>query len=993
MNRILLVGKKGRLGRELLRTLAPLGELNAIDREEVDLLRPSLLRETVKHLRPSLIVNAAAFNDIDKAESSHQDAFSVNRDAPAILAEEASRWGVPLVHFSTDLVFDGALGRAYTEQDLPNPLNIYGRSRLEGERAIESAGGQYLIFRSSWIYSICGNGFVPNVLRWARENEALQGKNHSGLNTLVGFCYWAREKQLLRVVDDQIGSPTWALMLAELASLAIAKAITLGPDWLAANSGLYHLAGSGAASRLQLAQSIMNFHAQATGKKCSDIIPVKMEDFPTLAQRPACSPLNSRRFENTFGFTIPAWQETLRLAIDSSVSRALTQLLERDVRQAEEETQLVRLSQDLAEKNRELTEIYHSKMWRSAMALRYARVRIVPSKSRREKMIRKIYQVFHTWQQKGSKALMRKVRSRLTSSNEYQSWIAENEPSRKTLELQRQTSRASFGRPLISIITPVYNTPVSILEATIQSVISQTSDNWELCIANGSPDNILIRQLLHRYAAKDKRIKIHHLDYNRGIAGNTNAAIDISSGEFVAFLDHDDLLAPFALYTVLDVINQNPLVDMIYSDEDKITANGKERYEPFFKPAFNPDYLRSINYIAHFLVIRRSVGSHVGWFQDGVEGSQDYDLILRVAEKARMIAHCPQILYHWRAIPGSAALASSEKDYATESGIRALKNHLHRMQIEGSVSQAFMPTSYRVSFAFNKSTKVSIVIPSRDHANDLELCVRSILEKSTYKNFEILIIENNSQEESTFALYKNLIKHTNVRLVEYHETPFNYSNINNYAAGHARGNALLFLNNDTEVISPDWLESMVEHICRPAVGIVGAKLYYPDDTIQHGGVVIGIGGIAGHVHKHLPRSFPGSFGRLMLQQNFSAVTAACLMVKRQVFNDIQGFDPKFQLAFGDVDFCLKVRSKGHLVVWTPYAELYHHESKTRGYEDTEEKLQRYYSEYKMFRRKWPEALVTGDEYYNPNLTLDFDDLRLAPVPLHQKSRITTGLLA
>lgn len=992
MNRILLLGKNGRIGRELLRTLAPLGELTAPDLVDLDLAHPTRLRDLISEVSPSLIVNTAAFNDVDAAELCPELALSLNRDTPAILAEEARRLGIPLVHFSSDHVFNGSLDRAYVEDDAPSPINVYGRSRLEGEQAIQSTGVTHLIFRSSWVYSLSGDGFVQSVLRWIREQELLRAGTHQP-TTLIGFCYWARDKQLLRVENDRTSNPTWAVMLAELATLALTKAITRGSDWLDAHSGLYHLAGSGAASRLDWAQTILSLYAQTSGSLRSEIIPVSSSDFPTLAPRPAFSSLDSSRFESTFGLVVPRWQESLRLAIDSSLSPGVDQLLDRELSQASQLTQLTQLTEALAEKNKQLNEIYQSKMWKSAMLLRYTRVWFVPTHSRREKFAQLSFQALLTLQQKGYRALIRKVKSRLLNRSKYEEWIAGNEPSPKTLKLLRQASRASSRSPLISIITPVFNTPLPILKATIESVTSQTSENWELCIANGSPNNAKICQLLDHYSRADSRIRVIHLDQNLGIAGNTNAAINISSGEFIAFLDHDDLLAPFALQAVQEVIDQNTIIDLIYSDEDKITADGKKRYEPFFKPAFNPDYLRSINYMPHFLVVRRSVGSDVGWFQDGVEGSQDFDLILRVAEKSRMIAHCPRILYHWRAIPGSTALANSEKDYPTQSGIRALENHLDRMNIKGTVQQGFMPTTYRVSYAYNKSTLVSIIIPNRDHSRDLELCVRSILNKSTYENYEILVVENGSQEEATFSLYKNLIGDTRIRLIEYHETPFNYSNINNYAAAQARGEALLFLNNDTEVISPEWLESMVEHICRPAVGVVGAKLYYPDDTIQHGGVVIGIGGIAGHVHKHQPRPSPGSFGRLMLQHNLSAVTAACLMVKRQVFNEIQGFDPKFQLAFGDVDFCLKVRQQGHFIVWTPYAELYHHESKTRGYEDTEEKLQRYYSEFRVFRNKWPEVLVTGDEYYNPNLTLEFDDLSLAPVPLNQSPRIIRGFKA
>ncbi|MEY4167636.1 MAG: hypothetical protein RIR52_1460, partial [Acidobacteriota bacterium] len=765
MNRILLLGKNGRLGRELRRTLALLGKVTAIDREEVDLSQPNSIRGMVADLRPSLIVNAAGCNDIDGAEISPQLAFTINRDTPAILAEEAARSGIPLVHYSTDFVFDGSLDRAYKETDPPNPLNQYGRSRMEGEQAIQSVGGQHLIFRSGWVYSLHGGGFVPKVLRWARETEALCGDNSTPSNSLVGFCYWTRERELLRVADGLAGSPTWTAVLAELTTLALMKSLALGPDWLASHSGLYHLAGRGSTSRLEWAQTILTLYGQARGIQFQEIIPIRTDDFPTIAKRPAYTVLDSSYFETTFGLTVPEWQESLRFAISSTLSPSTNKSIERRAWQVEIEADLARLNQSLTDRNRQLTDIYQSNTWKLARIIQRTRVWIIPCNGRLEKVIRVSHRALRTWRRQGIKVVMEKIRSRFTSRDPYQSWIARNEPSRKDLETQRQSSRLSSNRPLISIITPIYNTPIGILKATIQSVISQTYDNWELCIANGSPENREIRQLVDEFARSNPRIKVVHLDSNLGISGNTNAAINISSGDFIGFLDHDDLLAPFALFEIAVVLAQNPLIDMVYSDEDKISADGKERYGPFFKPSFNGDYLRSINYMPHFLVIRRSVGSEVGWLEAGFEGAQDYDLILRVTEKARVIAHCPKILYHWRAIPGSTAFALSEKDYATESGIKALESHLRRMQIEGSVTQAFMPTSYRISYAFDKSTLVSIIIPNCDHSSDLELCVNSIIEKSTYQNFEILIIENNSQEEATFTLYRKLLQHPSIRLI------------------------------------------------------------------------------------------------------------------------------------------------------------------------------------------------------------------------------------
>jgi GT2 family glycosyltransferase len=362
--------------------------------------------------------------------------------------------------------------------------------------------------------------------------------------------------------------------------------------------------------------------------------------------------------------------------------------------------------------------------------------------------------------------------------------------------------------------------------------------------------------------------------------------------------------------------------------------------------------------------------------QQGFEGSQDFDLVLRATEKARKIAHIPQVLYHWRASPGSTALSVSAKGYATESGIRAVQEHLARAGVVAKVSQGPIPTAYQIDYALTRQPRVTIIIPNSDHAADLNRCISSILERSTYTDFEILIVDNNSREEATFQLYRELQHNPHVTVLHNDEQPFNFSAVNNYAAARAQNEVLLFLNNDTEIISPDWLEKLLQFILSPDVGIVGAKLYYPNDTVQHAGVIIGIQGVAGHSHKHAQGDSHGYFQRLRLPQEVSAVTGACLMIKRAVFQEVSGFDPFFKLAFGDVDLCLKVRQKGYLVMWTPYAELYHHESKTRGPEDTHEKRVRASREAAYFKRKWTDFLAEGDPYYNPNLTLASEDFSL-----------------
>jgi GT2 family glycosyltransferase len=489
--------------------------------------------------------------------------------------------------------------------------------------------------------------------------------------------------------------------------------------------------------------------------------------------------------------------------------------------------------------------------------------------------------------------------------------------------------------------------------------------------ANSGPDT---RQVLSDWSKKDRRLKIKYLDENKGIAGNSNEAVMMAGGIFVGFLDHDDLLAPFALYEVVHCLQFNKDVDVIYSDEDKINENGT-RFDPFFKPDFSPDYLRSVNYISHFLVMRKALGDQVGWFREGYEGAQDYDLILRAAEKARRIAHIPKILHHWRAWTGSTAIGADAKPYANTSGKKALQDHLNRIGLPARVEDGYASTFYREYYSLSRTPLLSIIIPSQDHVADLERCIDSILQKTTYPNFEVVIIENNSKKPETFKLYERFIQDSRISILNWDE-PFNYSRINNWAAGQVKGEVLLFLNNDTQVINEGWLEEMLSFAIRSDIGAVGAKLYYPDDSIQHAGVIVGVGGVAGHSHKYFPKNDPGYFGSLISVHNVSAVTAACLMVRKQVFQEVNGFDEDFILAFGDVDLCLRILLKGYLNIWTPYAELYHHESMTRGGEDDEIKQRRFKGEIDHFKQRWNDFLQKGDPYYNPNLTLDREDFSI-----------------
>ncbi len=543
--------------------------------------------------------------------------------------------------------------------------------------------------------------------------------------------------------------------------------------------------------------------------------------------------------------------------------------------------------------------------------------------------------------------------------------------TKKELEAQRAYA---FPRPVkISIVVPLYNTPQKFLEEMIRSVQDQTYSNWELCLADGSDkEHAYVASVCKRYAKKDQRIRYQKLAENKGISENTNACIAMVTGDYIGLLDHDDLLHPSALYHVMEAICEKD-ADFIYTDENTFHETPEDAYCPHFKPDFAPDTLRSYNYICHFTVFRRTLLDALGTaFRPEFDGSQDYDLILRLTEKAKQIVHIPKILYYWRAHEASTASDVSAKPYTLAAARSALQEHLRRVGLDGQVGDARIPSTYRIRYKIQGKPLISILIPNKDHVDDLKKCIDSIREKSTYSKWEIIIIENNSEERATFAYYDTLKADKRIRVV-YWKGTFNYAAIVNYGAGYATGKHLLLLNNDIEVITPDWLEQMLMYSQREDVGAVGAMLYYPDDTVQHAGVILGIGGVGGHAHKYFPRGDHGYMSRMAITQNYSAVTAACLMMRREVWNEVGGLDEDFAVAFNDVDLCMKIRKAGYLIVWTPYAELYHYESKTRGLEDTPEKQARFSGEVKRFLDRWDKELVAGDPYYNPNLTLDRED--------------------
>ena len=575
----------------------------------------------------------------------------------------------------------------------------------------------------------------------------------------------------------------------------------------------------------------------------------------------------------------------------------------------------------------------------------------------------------------GLKEFAVKLAERFEESDiDYHAWFLQHRVTQEELQRQRQTN---WKNPiLISVVVPVYQTPEPFLRAMIESVTRQSYPHWELCLADGGGKESKAEAIISEYQKKDPRIRYQKLEKNRGIAENTNAAMAMAAGDYLAFLDHDDQLEPDALYEIAQKIKKED-ADAVYTDEDKLSADGEEFFQPHFKPDFNLDLLRSNNYICHFFAVRRETAKTAGGFRQEFEGAQDYDFIFRCMENSKKIAHVPKIVYHWRTHRESTADNPQSKRYAFEAGKRAIEAHLKRAGIRAAVSETKDYGFYRVRYEVEKTPLVSILIPNKDQLPALKKCLESIWKRSTYRNIEILIIENNSEKQETFQFYKKIDGKNKVRVL-YWDKAFNFSKINNFGASNAKGEYLICLNNDVEVIAPDWIEEMLGHCQRKEVGIVGARLYYPDHTIQHAGIVIGMGGIAGSMFVGMDANRTGYLHKAAIQQDMSAVTAACMMIKKNVFWEVKGFEEQLAVAFNDVDFCLKAREKGYLVVYDPYVELYHDESKTRGAEDTKEKVRRFQSEIEYMRKRWINLLKTGDPYYNPNLSLKKWDYSIRP---------------
>ena len=577
--------------------------------------------------------------------------------------------------------------------------------------------------------------------------------------------------------------------------------------------------------------------------------------------------------------------------------------------------------------------------------------------------------------QNGFKYTYHKVQDKLKHRQDYISVAKKPLFTKEELEAQRNYQFSKHVK--FSIVVPLYNTPPKFLHEMIQSVIDQTYADWELCMADGSDKGHSdVGKICHVYAKKDNRIKYKKLEKNLGISGNTNECIKMATGQYIGLFDHDDLLHPAALFEVMRTISDTG-ADFIYTDENTFHNEPKDAFCPHFKPDYAPDTLRSYNYICHFTVFEKGLLRKIGGgFRSEFDGSQDYDMVLRLTEQANKIIHIPEILYYWRAHKNSVAENILAKPYTLTAARQSLTEHLERVGLKGEVKDSTIPSTYRIKYEIKGEPLISIIIPNKDHKETLETCISSIFDKTTYKNYEIIIVENNSIEKKTFEYYQELEKNKQIRFVVW-EGSFNYSAINNYGIKkEANGEYYVLLNNDVEILTPDWIQEMLMFAQRSDVGAVGAMLYYPDDTIQHAGVIIGIGGVGGHAHKYFPRNSYGYMSRAAIAQNYSAVTAACVMIPKYVWEEINGLDETFEVAFNDVDLCMRIRKAGYLIVWTPYAELYHYESKSRGLEDTPEKRKRFEGEVRRFQERWKKELSAGDPYYNPNFTLEREDFSI-----------------
>lgn len=562
------------------------------------------------------------------------------------------------------------------------------------------------------------------------------------------------------------------------------------------------------------------------------------------------------------------------------------------------------------------------------------------------------------------------------AQSDYQTWLFAQRVTKKNLETQSKTKFAYS--PKISILVATFNTKEEYLKEMIDTVVNQSYSNWELCIADGSTNDFVEKYVREHYSSYGDKIKFKKLDQNYGISGNTNKAFEMATGDYITVYDHDDTLELDCFYEIVKAL-QEYRYDVLYTDEDKFDDSTKMYNDPNLKPDFSEDLLRSHNYITHLFIVNKKIVDEVGYYNSEFDGSQDYDYIFRCVEKANAVYHIPRILYHWRMHPESTAQNPENKMYCYDAGKRAIEAHYKRVGVEATVE--FLPKPmygmYHTIYSTKDNPLVSILIPNYNHKSILKTCIDSLYNVNTYKNFEIVIVENNSTEKEIFDYYEELKKqHDNIQVVTY-KGEFNYSRINNFGMKYTNGDYVLLLNNDTEVISPNALSEMVGCILRPEVGAVGAKLLYEDDTVQHAGVVIGFSGYAGHVNHGINKDDYGYMVRARINCNYSAVTAACMMVKKSVFNQVGGFDEQFVVACNDVDLCLKICKENYLIVYNAFALWHHYESKSRGYDDaSQEKTWRFNKEVEKFQDKWKDVLINGDPFYNSNWNIQYGPFRL-----------------
>ena len=625
-----------------------------------------------------------------------------------------------------------------------------------------------------------------------------------------------------------------------------------------------------------------------------------------------------------------------------------------------------------------LNEVTSSTFWKLTWPMRY-----VVSKSRQIWHTFPLFVFLHDLRAMGVEGVREQARARREYAVLFPSKTLRADRFAPVELLVRQANDQPAG-PKISIVVPLYNTPLDFLDEMLDSVVNQTYKNWELCCVDAGKDEA-VGQHVQARAKADARIRYQKLEKNELIPGNTNKGFEMATGEYIALLDHDDLLHPCALWYAARAIAEQK-ADFVYTDE--ATFEGKPEHVVLyhFKPDFMLDNLRSNNYICHLTVFSRALMERAGGGERmEYNGSQDYELFLRLTEQAEKIVHIPHALYYWRSSPGSTAADISAKTYCIDAGIAALKAHYARcgIAVDDVALIPGTPGYYKTDYTIEHPGRVSILIPTCDHIRDLELCVDSIYARTTYPDFELILIENNSKQPETFRAYERMQKEhpDNLKVVTWEGKGFNYSALNNFGEQYATGEYLLLLNNDTEVITPNWLEEMVMYAQQKRVGCVGAKLLYPDDTIQHAGIGFGIGGVAGHLHKYFPAASDGYMGRLNYVQDVYGDTAACLLIRREIYDEMNGLDESYAVAFNDVDFCVRVREAGYTNVFTPFAQLYHYESKSRGTEDNPEKQKRFQGEVLRFQARWGDLLAAGDPCTNPNFDIQREDFTLKILPL------------